>query len=399
MSGQWLRAERLLRRGQRLAALGQFDAASATFTQARQLRPQSVGLALHHALTLSELGQLAEAVHTLEQAMVLQPAHPILPLFLGRIYSDHGDYAQAMRWCHRALALQPVNPQGLALQALLDLATGEVSRACTRLLQPPLEAVPASARLCLWLARRPVPPLVQRANTAMQGRLLVHTEQALQQYPQAQTLAQQVLATSPPQVPENLADRLMLAVDHGLDWGILQIRRLYALLRYATQPAARGLHLLRLRAERAAHRGQAALAQTLYTTLARQSPELPGLDERMCEAYYGQGKFREALQHLQRLRQTLPEPDQPDTVMALWLGELLCETGRPAEAAPFLNRPPVGPMRDYRWAYYQGLCALYAGDLLAARRAYVRAVQQIHPDLVALRLQELARLAGMSWPG
>lgn len=398
MSAQRFQAARSMSRGQRLAAQGQFEAANTAFTQARQLRPQSIGLALHHALTLSELGQLAEAVQALEQAMVLQPGHPVMPLFLGRIYGDHGEYEQATRWCHRALALQPANPQGLALQAVLDLATGDLVRGCTRLLQPPPEPVPVSARVCLWLSRRPVPSLLHQANAAMQGRVLLQAEQALRQFPQAQTLAQQVLATSPPQVPEHLADRLMMGVDHGLAWGILQLRRLYTLLRYVASPDERHLQGQLLRAERAAYRGQAALAQTLYTAVARQHPEVPGLDEHLCEAYYAQGKFPEALKHLQRLRQDLPDPEQPDTIMALWLGELLCETGQHADAARFLNRPPDGPMRDYRWAYYRGLCALHAGEPHTARRAFVQAVQQIHPDLVALRLGEVARLAGVPQP-
>ncbi len=391
MIGHSIQAEQLLRRGQRLAAAERFDEASAALMEAQQRRPRAVGPWLHHGLVLAELGRLPEAVQAMEQAMALQPQHPVLPVFVGRMYWDHADYSHAAHWCERALALDPSSTHALALQALIELSSGQVPQALQHLLQPPLP-VPALVRTFLWLGRSQVPSLLQQANATMQGRILLQTERVLLQHaPQAQTLAQQVLASTAAHQNEPLADRLMDAMDHSITWVLLQMRRLHARIRYATQPKPRALHLRLLQAEDAAYSGQAATAQTLYTEIAQHAPELPGLDERLCEVYYAQGKFREALRYFQRLRQTLPDPEQPGAEMALFLGELYCEVGQYAEAAALLRRPPTGPMRDYRWAYYLGLSQVHAGVFPEARRAFIRAVQQMHPNLVALRLGELAR--------
>ena len=97
---------------------------------------------------------------------------------------------------------------------------------------------------------------------------------------------------------------------------MLSIRRLCSILRYAFQPATRALHLRFLQAEDAAYHGQAATAQALYTQVAQQEPDMPYVQERLCEVYYMQGKFREALRHLRRLLKQLPDPDQPGAELA-----------------------------------------------------------------------------------
>jgi tetratricopeptide (TPR) repeat protein len=389
-----IQAERLLRRGQRLAAQGRYHEASAALNQARQLRPRAAGLTIQHALVLAELDQMPEAVQALEQAMALQPQNPVPPLFLGRLYWDHAEYAKAAYWCERVLALQSTSGHALALQALIELASGEVQQACQRLLQPPSFPIPTLVRACLWLGHSQVPSLLQQANAALQGRVLLQTERLLLAHAsQAQTLAQQVLAIAASHQDEKIADRLMMVLDQGLTWVIMQTRRLYSLLRYAMQSEQRALHLRLLQAENAAYHGQAAAAQTLYTQIARQYPELPGLDEHLCEAYYAQGKFHDALRHVERLRKTLPDPEQPPTEMRLFLGELYCEVSQFEAAVVLLSQPPTGPMRDYRWAYYLGLCHVQTGAFPEARRAFIRAVQQIHPNIVALRLRELSRLS------
>src|SRR5215467_8688449 len=229
-----LRAERLFRRGQRLATQGHFDEAIEAFTQAQELRPHAAGIYLHRALALAEMPRWPEAVLALQQAMVLQPANPVLPMFLGRIYLDHADYANAALWCARALALSPTNCHALALQALIELARGQIQQGCQRLQQPLPLPISVLERGFLWCSRSRVPTLLQQANAALQGRVLLHVETLLQQYGAlARTLAQQLLDLSATNHDATFADRLLTAIDWGLTCGIMSIRRLDMILRYA----------------------------------------------------------------------------------------------------------------------------------------------------------------------
>src|SRR5215510_11228103 len=191
------RATWLFRRGQKLAAQGRFDESIEAFTQAQGLRPRAAGIYLHHALALAETSRWPAAVLLLQQAMTLQPTNPVLPMFLGRIYLDHADYANAALWCARALALSPANCHALALQALIELASGPIQKGSQRLQQSLPLPVSALERGFLWCSRSRVPTLVQQANAAMQGRVLLHVETFLLQHDApAQTLARQLLDTS-----------------------------------------------------------------------------------------------------------------------------------------------------------------------------------------------------------
>src|SRR5215471_14853723 len=239
-----LRAEWLFRRGQKLAAQGHVDEAIEILTQAQALRPRAAGIYLHRALALAETSRWPEAVLALQQAMALQPANPVLPMFLGRIYLDHTDYANAALWCARALALNPANCHALALQALVELARGQIQQGCQRLQQPLPLPISVLERGFLWCSRSRVPTLLQQANAALQGRVLLHVETLLQQYgAPARTLAQQLLDTSATHHDETCTDRLLTMLDRSLTRGIMSIRRLCMRLCYAFQPAKRALHL------------------------------------------------------------------------------------------------------------------------------------------------------------
>lgn len=389
-----LSAEWLFRRGQKLAARGHFDEAIEAFAQAQGLRPRAAGIYLHHALALAETSRWPGAVLALQQAMALQPANPVLPMFLGRIYLDHADYANAALWCARALTLSPANCHALALQALIELANGQIQEGFQRLQQPLPLPVSALERGFLWCSRSRVPTLLQQANAALQGRVLLHVETCLLQHGAlARTLAQQLLDTSVTHHDATFTDRLLTTLDRGLTRGIMSIRRLCITLRYAFQPAKRTLHLRFLQAEDAAYHGQAATAQALYTQVARQEPGMPYVQERLCEVCYIQGKFREALCHLQRLLKQLPDPDQPGTELAVLLGELLCQVGQYQEASAALAKADTGTTRDYRLWYYLGLCQLQAGAPQVAQRSFIQAVQQLNPDIAALRLAEMSRVS------
>jgi Tfp pilus assembly protein PilF len=104
-----------------------------------------------------------------------------------------------------------------------------------------------------------------------------------------------------------------------------------------------------------------------------------------------QGKFREALHHLRHLLKQLPDPDHPGAEISVFLGELLCQVGQYQEARAALAKVGPGTARDYRLWYYLGLCQLQAGTPQVAQRSFIRAVQQLHPDIAALRLTEMSR--------
>jgi tetratricopeptide (TPR) repeat protein len=344
---------------------------------------------LHQALALAETSRLPEAVLALQQAMAVQPGNPVLPLFLGRIYADHADYTQAAHWCARALALNPANCHALALQALIEMASGQFQQGSERLQQPLPLPVSTLQRAVLWCSRSRVPSLLQQANVAMQGRVLLHVEAFLLQHA-ARTLAQQLLDTSAIQAGETVADRLLSGLDRFLTRVIVSLRRCSIALRYAFQPATRMLHQRFLQAEDAAYRGQIATAQRLYAQVAQQHPDMPYVQERLCEVCYVQGKFREALGHLRRLLKQLPDTDQPGAALHVLLGELCCQLGRYEEARAALTRAGTAP--DYRLWYYLGLCQLQAGALQDARRSFAQAVRHLHPDIATLRLAEMARV-------
>jgi tetratricopeptide (TPR) repeat protein len=383
----------LFRRGQKLAAQGHFDEAIEAFAQAQGLRPRAAGIYLHHALALAETSRWPAAVLALQQAMTIQPANPVLPMFLGRIYLDHADYANAALWCGRALALSPTNCHALALQALIELANGQLQQGFQSLQQPLPLPVSALERGFLWFSRSRIPTLLQQANAALQGRVLQHVETFLFQHgAQARTLAQQLLDTSATHNDETFTDRLLTALDRCLTRGIMSIQRLCIILRHAFQPAKRTLHLRFWQAEDAAYHGQAAAAQALYTHVAQQDPDIPYVQERLCEVCYVQGKFREALRHLRHLLKQLPDPDQPGAELTVLLGELLCQAGQYREAEAALAKAGTSTARDYRLRYYLGLCQLRAGAPQVARHSFIQAVQQLNPDIAALRLTEMSRV-------
>ena len=386
-----LRAAWLFRRGQKLAAQGHFDEAIAAFGQAQVLRPGTVGVYLHRALVLAEMSRWPEAVLALQQAMAVQPDNPVLPLFLGRIYADHADYTNAARWCARSLALNPANYHALALQALIEMASGQLQQGSERLLQPLPLPVSTLQRGVLWCARSHVPSLLQQANAAMQGRVLLLVEALLLQHAApARTLAQQLLDTSAMHADETIADRMLNGLDRILTRVIVSLRRCSIALRYAFQPATRALQQRFLQAEDAAYRGQLATAHTLYTQVAQQHPDMPYIQERLCEVCYMQGKFREALRHLRRLLRQLPDTDQPGTPLYVLLGELCCQVGQYEEARAALARAGTAP--DYRLWYYLGLCQLQAGVPQDARRSFAQALRHLHPDIATLRLAEMSRV-------
>jgi tetratricopeptide (TPR) repeat protein len=386
-----LRAAWLFRRGQKLATQGHFDEAIAAFGQAQALRPRAVGIYLHQALALAETSRLPEAVLALQQAMAVQPANPVLPLFLGRIYADHADYTHAAHWCARALALNPANCQALALQALIKVASGQPQQGSERLLQPLPLPVSTLQRAVLWCSRSRVPSLLQQANAAMQGRVLLQVEALLLQHAApARTLAQQLLDTTALHADATVAERLLSGLDRLLTRVIVSIRRWSMTLRYAFQPATRALHQRFLQAEDAAYRGQMAAAHTLYAQVAQQCPDMPYVQERLCEVCYTQGKFREALRHLRRLLKQFPDTDQPGGALYVLLGELCCQVGQYEDARAALAR--AGTTSDYRLWYYRGLCQLQAGARQDARRSFAQAVRYLHPDIATLRLAEMARV-------
>ena len=75
------------------------------------------------------------------------------------------------------------------------------------------------------------------------------------------------------------------------------------------------------------------------------------------------------------------------------LGELLCQVGQYQEASAALAKADTGTTRDYRLWYYLGLCQLQAGAPQAAQRSFIQAMQQLNPNIAALRLAEMSRVS------
>jgi Flp pilus assembly protein TadD len=96
---------------------------------------------------------------------------------------------------------------------------------------------------------------------------------------------------------------------------------------------------------------------------------------------------------LRRLLKQLPDPDQPGAELAVLLGELLCQVGQYQEAGAALAKAGTSTARDYRPWYYLGLCQLQAGAPQVAQRSFIQAVQQLNPDIAALRLAEMSRVS------
>jgi tetratricopeptide (TPR) repeat protein len=391
MIAQIFRAGQLLTRGQRLVAQQRFSEALPVFAQAVALRPRAAGLYLHQALALSEAGRLAEATTALQQAMALQPANPVLPMFLAQICFDHADYATARHWCERALTLNPHNSHAMGLSALLELAQGQIQQGTQRLQAVLPLPVPWLERGALWLTRSRIPSLLQQANTALQSRVLVCVETYLLQHQAtAHPLAQQLIPSS---TTETWGGRVVTALDRLLTRLVLGGQRLYTLVRYAAQPAARASQYLRLQAEEAFYLGNLEQAKRLYTRLLRQAPEPWQFQQALCDIACEQGRFRQALTHLQALQAQAPDHSLAAPGQAALLGELHYLAGAYPAAAQALAPAVTNQWRDYKVFYYLGLCALRTDRPQTARHDFARAVACLHPDMVTKRVQEMARVA------
>jgi Flp pilus assembly protein TadD len=120
---------------------------------------------------------------------------------------------------------------------------------------------------------------------------------------------------------------------------------------------------------------------------------MPYVQERLCEACYVQGKFREALHHLRHFLKQLPDPDQPGAELTVLLGELLCQAGQYRKAGAALAKASTSTARDYRLWYYLGLCQLQTRAPQMAQHSFIQAVQQLNPTIAALRLAEMSRVS------
>lgn len=385
-------AERLFSYGQQLAAQHQYEAAGETFTQALTLRPRTAGIALHQALALAETGQVAAAVDRLQEALLWQPKNPVLPLFMAQLWFDAADYGQAKHWCARTLAMAPHNPYALGLQALIDLARGQIPQAYARLTQPlPLPLTPAE-RLALRLSKSRPPSLLQLANTALSSRLLLWVETFLLQHDiPARTLSQQ-LVDSTPTTP---AWHGLALLDRFCTRGVIGVQRLAIHLRYAGRPTTRSLWLQQADAEEAYYLGEVSTARERYTQLLQHEPADDLARQRLVDVCYEQGDFHAALAHLQAI---VPH----DAALSPWhaslLGELLCQVGRYTEAIAALRQAVQHGLYDFKPYYYLGVCQLRQGAHLQARRWFAQAVQWLNPGITSLRCDEMYRVYTHSVP-
>ncbi|MGE3539285.1 MAG: tetratricopeptide repeat protein [Candidatus Tectimicrobiota bacterium] len=393
MFGRLVRAQYLCTRGQRLAARGAAEAAVLAYEQALTLAPRLSGLHLHYALALAELERFSEAEAAMQQALTLQPHNPVLPMFLGQIYCDQGCYDEAATCCARTLALSPDNSHALGLQALIALRRGALQLAYTQLTQAFPAHLSGAERALLWLGRSHLPSLLQQANSALQSRLLLTIESLLLPHNRtARSLSQQLLEPTAEMTAEGLGNTVLSWLDQSFLRVLMGLRRLATFLGYVGRPAQRSTQLRLLQAEQAMYLGQTALAASLYRVQAKQPPVSALVLERLAELCYLQGQFAEALDYVRDLLKQAPAAVPPDAAQSAFLGELLYHVEEYSAADSALHRAEAAGWCDYKLFYYLGLCHLRCGARRAARTAFGRALQQLHPDIVSLRLEELHRL-------
>lgn len=386
----WLRkAERLFAYGQQLARQERFEEALSVYDRALTARPDTPGILLHKALALAELGRQDEAVAAMHQAMALQPANPVLPMFLGQIRFDQGDHEATRTYSQRALELSPSNMHAYTLLALADLSQGHIAAGYGRLVAPvPGQISGWTSRLVRGLGIR-LPPLVQEANAMLQSRLLLVIETYLLEYARkGRSLAEQLRGLE----ERGVGYRLLSAIDLGITKGIVLVRRLATELVTLGRPAKRAVRLTRLAADEAYYLGHAEAAQAHYGALPPELRKDAVVQERLHDLCYQRGDFRAALRHLQRLEVAPSKHGHLPTWYNRQLGELWYVNGRHDKAAMALTEALEDGDREYKTFYYLALCTLRRGETEPARRLLARAVQQLHPDLVRLRLDEMHRV-------
>jgi tetratricopeptide (TPR) repeat protein len=349
-------------------------------------------MALHQALALAETGQITTAIAILQEAMTWQPNNPVVPLFLGQLCFDAVDYGQARHWCTHALALAPHNPYALGLQALVDLAGGQISQGYERLKQPAPGTMRLGERTALRLSQRRPPTLIQCANAALNSRLLLGVESYLlhQEIP-VRTLSHQLVALS----PAGPTARCLASIDRLCTRGIMGLQRFAVRLRYLGQPAATALRLRQAAATEAYYLGEVATARALYSELLQHLPEHHMARQRLFEVCYEQGDFGAALDALRTL-------EHDDTALPAWhaslLGELLAVMGRYTEASSLLQQAARQGLQDYKLFYYLGLCQVHHGAHQQARRWFAQATRLLNPGIPELRLDEMYRIYTLASP-
>jgi tetratricopeptide (TPR) repeat protein len=387
--GRLNKAERLFAYGQRLARQERFEEAVSAYERALEARPDASGIFLHRALALSELDRPDEAVTSMQQAMARQPANPVLPMFLGQILFDHGDYAAARTWCRRVLELNPSNAHAHALVALTELRQGHITAGCQRLAASvPLPTSEPMAALVSALGMR-IPSLVHETNAMLQSRLLLIVETYLLEHPEwGRSLAEQLRGRE----ERGLGYTLMYAIDLVVTRGVMTLRRLATWPLTLGRPSQRAMRWKRLAADEAYYLGRLDTAQAHYGQLPADLVDSPAVQERLYDICYERGDFRAALRHLQRTEVASSRDGSLPSWYSRQLGELLYLNGRYARAATALSQAIERGDREYRNFYYLALCALRRGEAAPARRLFAHAVQQLHPDIVPLRLEEMLRV-------
>ena len=387
-----LRAGWLFRRGQKLAAQGHFDEAIEALHKRRDYAHAPLASTCTMRWPRGDVpvarGSAGSPAGYGFTACKSRAAH-----VLGRIYLDHADYTNAALWCARALALSPTNCHALALQALIELASGQLQQGFQHLQQPLPLPVSALERGFLWCSRSRVPTLLQQANAALQGRVLLHAETFLLQHgAPARTLAQQLLDTSATHNDdETFTDRLLTRLDWCLTRGIMSIQRLHytavclpacqtdvapAFCRLKTPPVT-ARQPLRRRCIRKWHsRSQAC--RTSRSGYVR------------CVIY--KGSFA-------RLSATCGTSSNSSLILTNQVPNSPCSS-----ASCYARQDSTGKRCRPRQGWHQRRPRLstmvLSGSVPATSRGtpgsttlFIKAVQQLNPDIAALRLAEMSRVS------
>lgn len=122
----------LLRRGQRLSRVGQFDEAARTFRAALEADPQNADAAANLGATLANLGRLDEAQRELDAALALDDRIVFAHLSLGVVRDRLGQDPGAAEQYRATLARDPANVQAAIYLADLEMRAGRADEAAKR---------------------------------------------------------------------------------------------------------------------------------------------------------------------------------------------------------------------------------------------------------------------------
>jgi tetratricopeptide (TPR) repeat protein len=141
----------LVRRGQRLSRVGQFDLAESVLRRAVAADPTNADALANLGITLTNLGRLDEAQQRLTEALALDDRNAFAHLTLGVVFDRQGQDQAAIKQYAAALERDPANVQAMVYLADVKMREG-LAEDAAKLYREALDRTPDSTRIRLSLA-------------------------------------------------------------------------------------------------------------------------------------------------------------------------------------------------------------------------------------------------------